>query len=70
MKPEKARVYQIEIYRQMSGNQKLEIAFQLYEMACNLIRQSIHTENPELSSDKVEKLLAERMRKNDPARSL
>lgn len=70
MKPEKAKAYQIEIYRRMTGNQKLEIAFQLYEMVRNINRQHIQAENPELSPDEVERFLSKRMLKDGSARGL
>lgn len=63
MKPEKAERYQIEILKQMDGNQKLGISFQLYEITRDLMRQSIELENQGIPRHEIEKLLAERMLK-------
>lgn len=62
MRPEKAEQYQIEILRNMSGAQRLEIAFQLYEMVRNMKRQVIQQENPEALPSEIDQLLAEKMK--------
>ena len=61
MRPEKAEQYQVEILRKMTGAQRLEIAFQLYEMVRNIKRQVIQRENPLASESEIEKLLANSM---------
>ncbi|MDH7513921.1 MAG: hypothetical protein QHH14_13320 [Clostridiales bacterium] len=44
----------------MTGERKLKIAFQLYEMALSLCRQSIREQNPDIEEEELKKALLKR----------
>lgn len=48
---------QIECYRQMTGEQRLEIALELHEMSCDIAREAIRSANPAANPSEVERLL-------------
>lgn len=62
MKPEDATRKQIEMYRAMTGEQRLQIALGLHELACGLARENIRDQNPGASDEQVEELLKARLR--------
>jgi hypothetical protein len=62
MKPEAALAVQIEIYRQMTGEQRLQLALDLHEFACNVAREGIRHQFPDADSAEVERQLRERLR--------
>jgi plasmid stabilization system protein ParE len=62
MTPEAALEAQIERYRQMSGEQRLEIALRLHELSCNVAREGIRAQFPGSSEEEVEQRLKERLR--------
>lgn len=62
MKPEAALEAQIERYRQMTGEQRLEIALRLHELACDVSREGIRAQFPGASDEEVERHLRERIR--------
>jgi len=61
MTPELAVQRQIELYRAMTGEQRLEIALDLHEFACNVAREGIRRQFPEASPDEVERHLRRRI---------
>ncbi len=44
----------VQIYRRMTGAQKIEIAAQMYEDAIELVRASIRHRKPDISADDLE----------------
>jgi len=53
---------QIERYRQMTGEQRLKIALDLHEMSCNIAREGIRRQHPNVSETEVENLLRARLK--------
>ena len=62
MTPDAALEAQIEIYRRMTGEQRLEIALRLHELSCNVAREGIRAQFPGASEQEVEQRLKERLR--------
>jgi hypothetical protein len=62
MTPEAALEAQIERYRQMTGEQRLEIALRLHELSCNVSREGIRAQFPDASPEQVEEHLKARIR--------
>ena len=62
MTPDAALEAQIESYRQMTGEQRLEIALRLHELSCNIAREGIRAQFPGASEKEVEQRLKERIR--------
>jgi hypothetical protein len=52
---------QIELYRAMTGEQRLKIALDLHEFACNIARAGIRHQFPDASADEVERHLRRRI---------
>jgi hypothetical protein len=52
---------QIQIYRHMTGEQRLAIALNLHEMSCEIAREGIRRQHPEASAPAVERLLRRRI---------
>ena len=61
MKPKAALALQIARYRQMSGEERLSIALELHELACDLARAGIRRQHPKAGRRKVETLLRQRL---------
>jgi hypothetical protein len=61
MTPQAAVDAQIEKYCAMSGEERLKLAFDLHELACEIARDGIRHQHPEASPDEVERLLRERI---------
>lgn len=61
MTPDAALEHQIERYRQMTGEQRLKIALDLHEFACNVAREGIRRQFPEATADEVEQHLRRRI---------
>lgn len=61
MTPADALAQQIERYRQMTGEQRLKIALDLHEFACNLSRAGIRRQYPDASDEEVELHLRRRI---------
>lgn len=57
--PQTELVY-IKILREMTGERKLKTAFELYELARNLCRQSIIEQNPNISDTDLKRMLFKR----------
>ena len=62
MKPESAVRAQIEKYRAMTGEQRLAIALELHELACDIARAGIRTQHPDADAAEIERLLRERLK--------
>jgi len=61
MTPQAALQEQIERYRQMTGEQRLAIALDLHEFACDIARAGIRRQHPQADADEVERLLRRRL---------
>jgi hypothetical protein len=61
MTPDAALERQIELYRQMTGEQRLAIALRLQELACDVAREGIRHQHPGADEQEVERLLRERI---------
>jgi hypothetical protein len=61
MTAEAALEKQIELYRQMTGEQRLKIALDLHEMSCNVAREGIRRQHPDATEAEVEKFLRARI---------
>jgi hypothetical protein len=62
MTPVAALESQIERYRCMTGDERLQIALRLHELSCEIARDGIRSQNPSLDADGVENKLRERIR--------
>jgi len=60
MIPEEKSLIQDKIIRRMPAWKRLRIAFELNEFARKLIRARIRSLHPDLSSEEVERLVAQR----------
>lgn len=61
MTPEAALARQIERYRAMTGEQRLRIALDLHEFACNVARAGIRRQFPQADDAEVERQLRHRI---------
>jgi len=61
MTPDDALAKQIEMYRQMTGQERLTIALDLHEFACNVSRAGIRRQFPNASDEEVERHLRRRI---------
>lgn len=52
---------QIEHYRQMTGEQRLAVALDLHEMSCDIAREGIRRQHPNVDASEVERLLRHRI---------
>ena len=52
---------QIELYRRMTGEERLAIALNLHEIACDIAREEIRHANPSADAEEVERLLRRRL---------
>jgi hypothetical protein len=62
MTPEAILAQQIERYRDMTGEQRLEIALNLHELSCEIAREGIRDGHPDATPEEVEHLLRQRIR--------
>jgi hypothetical protein len=62
MTPEAALESQIERYRQMTGDERLQIGLRLHELSCNVARDGIRAQHPGITEAEVEEKLRERIR--------
>jgi hypothetical protein len=62
MTPEAALENQIERFRQMTGEERLQIALRWNELSCEVARDGIRAQNPGLEEKEVENKLRERIR--------
>jgi hypothetical protein len=56
-----ALAFQIDRYRSMTGEQRLAIALDLHEMACDIAREGIRRQDPQADAAEVERLLRHRL---------
>ena len=61
MTPQAALDHQIDRYRNMSGEERLSIALNLHELACEVAREGIRRQYPKLDEAEVDRLLRERL---------
>ncbi len=61
MTPQAALDAQIELYRAMTGEQRLKIALDLHEFACNIARAGIRRQFPAADEAEVERQLRRRI---------
>jgi hypothetical protein len=61
MTPAAALGKQIELYRQMTGEQRLAIALGLHELSCDIAREGIRHQNPHAGPAEVEGMLRRRI---------
>ena len=61
MSPEAATQMQIERYRQMTGEERVRIGFDLFNLACEVTRAGIRSQHPEADEASVNRLLSERL---------
>jgi hypothetical protein len=61
MTPQAALGAQIEKYRAMTGEERLKLALELHELACEVSRCGIRHQHPEASPEEVENVLQERI---------
>ena len=61
MQAEEALSHQIDLYRKMTGEERLAIALRLHELACETTRCGIRAQRPELSRDEVDQELRRRI---------
>ncbi|MBW2000646.1 MAG: hypothetical protein JRJ29_22135 [Deltaproteobacteria bacterium] len=61
MRPEQGAKKQVEIYRRMSGKERLKIAFEMWEMALSQARASERAMHPELGEDEIDKRARKRV---------
>jgi hypothetical protein len=52
---------QIQLYRRMTGEQRLAIALNLHEMSCQIAREGIRRQHPEAGAEEIERLLRRRI---------
>ena len=61
MDPQAVLEEQIAAYRRMTGEQRLGIALDLHELACDLARAGIRARNPDADDAEVERQLRSRL---------
>jgi hypothetical protein len=61
MNPQAALEKQIEKYRSMTGEERLRVALDLYELSCEIARDGIRHQHPKANAAQVEQLLRERI---------
>jgi hypothetical protein len=66
MTPDAALQQQIERYRAMTGEQRLKIALDLHEFACNVTREGIRRQFPDADEEEIERQLCRRIELSRP----
>ena len=61
MTPQAALDMQIELYRRMTPEQRLKLALDLHELACNVAREGIRYQFPQADVAEVERRLHQRL---------
>ena len=61
MNAAKAYDEQIKRYRRMTGEQRLALALELHELACDVAREGIRRQSPQADPETVERLLRRRL---------
>jgi hypothetical protein len=52
---------QIKRYRRMTGEERLAVALELHELACDVAREGIRRQSPQADPETVERLLRRRL---------
>jgi hypothetical protein len=66
MTPEVGLQRQMECYRKMTGEQRLQIALDLHALCCELAREGIRRQFPHAREDEVERQLQRRIEAGRP----
>ena len=61
MDPHAALEKQIELYRKMSGEERVRIACGLHDLSCEVARAGIRAQFPNATSEEVEQKLRQRI---------
>jgi len=61
MTPEAALARQIERYREMTGQERLQIGLELHEFACDVARAGIRRQFPQATAEQIEQHLRRRI---------
>jgi hypothetical protein len=61
MTPEAALERQIQLYRAMTGEQRLLIALDLHDLSCDIARDGIRRQFPQADVEEVERRLRQRI---------
>ena len=61
MTPQAALDFQIAHYRQMTGEQRLGLALDLHELACEVAREGIRRQHPQADEIEVARRLRQRL---------
>ena len=61
MNPSDALEAQLQIYRRMTGEERLAIALRLHELACDVCREGIRHQYPKATPEEVEQELKRRI---------
>lgn len=61
MKPDTALDLQIRRYREMTGEQRIALALELHELACEVARAGIKAQHPTTDAADIERLLNQRL---------
>jgi hypothetical protein len=62
MTPEQAFQKQIDVYRRMTGPQRLQVSFELYELAQEMVRSSVRRQHPDWDDEQVTAEVVRRFR--------
>ena len=62
MTPEQGAQMQVEAYRRMTPQERLQISFRLYELTRTLVRQGVKHQHPEWNAQQVEEEVSRRFR--------
>jgi len=61
MKPDAALDLQIQRYRAMTGEQRLDLSLELHELACEIARAGIKNQHPATNAAGIVRLLNQRL---------
>ena len=61
MTPQAALQAQIECYRRMTGEERLRIALNLHELACEVAREGVRRQHPDADEVEIERRLRLRL---------
>lgn len=61
MTPDAALDLQIRRYREMTGEQRIDLAMELHELACEIARAGIKSQYPATDAAGIERLLNQRL---------
>lgn len=60
MTPDEGTQKQIEVYRRMTPQERLQIGFELYELSRNLVRAGVRHQHPDWTEPQVEQEVVRR----------